>query len=309
MFYIFKYYNNNMNHIPIKNGKITLTENERLEFKSVSNGIPNSVWETYSSFANTFGGTIILGINDKTREIEGVPKADIRVQDIWNTVNNPQVVNKNILYSKSIRTEEADGKTLIIIEVPRADRYTRPIYYKNLETGTFKRNGEGDYRCNMPEIAAMIRDQSSASYDSTVLEGTSFSDIDMETLRSYRGEMRVYNPDHMWNRCTDEEFASMIGAIGHSSDKLTVAGLLMFGKEQVIYTYFPRFKLDYIEYHDIDEPWSYRKVTGDGLWNGNIFNYFLGVRGRISDELDLPLEIGGDMRRITDTDVRKAVRE
>ena len=155
----------------------------------------------------------------------------------------------------------------------------------------------------------MIRDQSSASYDSTVLEGTTFNDIDIETLRAYRGEMRVYNPDHMWNRCTDEEFASMIGAIGHSTNQLTVAGLLMFGKEQVIYSYFPRFKLDYIEYRGRDGPWSYRRVTGDGLWNGNVFNYFLAVRGRISDELDIPLEIGKDMRRIADTDVRKAVRE
>ena len=298
-----------MEELPIENGIFVGKEGDRLEFKSVLKGIPGSVWETYSSFANTFGGRIVLGINDATHKVEGAPNPEKTVQDLWNSLNNPQVVNRNILYSKDIWTYETDGATLIIMDVPRADRYLRPVYYKSLESGTFKRNGEGDYRCKMPEIAAMIRDQSTSSYDSTVLDGTSFDDLDLDSLRAYRNEMRSYNPDHMWNGCTDKDFARMIGAIGHSSKQLTVAGLLMFGKEEVINAFFPRFKLDYIEYPKPDSPWSYRLVTGDGLWNGNIFNFFSTVRSRISSNVDRPLAVGPDMRRIADTDVHKAIRE
>ncbi len=298
-----------MEELPIHDGVFIGDENDRLEFKSVLKGIPGSVWETYSSFANTFGGRIILGINDRTHEVEGVPDADRKVQDLWNSLNNPQIVNRNVLYSGSIRTYDADGKTLIIMDVPRADRYLRPVYYKSLETGTFRRNGESDYRCRMPEIGLMIRDQSSSSYDSTVLEDMTFDDIDTDSLHAYRNEMRTYSPDHMWNGCTDREFARMIGAVGHSSEHLTVAGLLMFGKEPSINAFLPRFKLDYTEYPGTDETWSYRLVTGDGLWNGNIFNFFSAVRGRISGGIDRPLKIGSDMRRIADTDVHRAVRE
>lgn len=44
---------------------LRMTESDNLEFKSAAGGFPGSFWDTYSAFANSEGGTIILGIAEK----------------------------------------------------------------------------------------------------------------------------------------------------------------------------------------------------------------------------------------------------
>ena len=66
--------------------KDALLKGERvtLECKRAQSSIPGSVWETYSAFANTYGGLILLGVYEDQKEkdisnrftITGVDDAD-----------------------------------------------------------------------------------------------------------------------------------------------------------------------------------------------------------------------------------------
>ena len=62
-----------------------------------------------------------------------------------------------------MQTIDADGKSVVVINVPRAESTMRPIYINNnLSRGTFKRNHEGDYHCTDQELKMMLRDANEA---------------------------------------------------------------------------------------------------------------------------------------------------
>jgi ATP-dependent DNA helicase RecG len=89
-------------------------------------------------------------------------------------------------------------------------------------------------------------------------------DIDLETLKAYRNRFRSRHADHPYLELEDKAFLTKLGACRKdrksASEGLTVAGLLMFGKETSIAEAFPHFHLDYREKlsDDPDERWSYR---------------------------------------------------
>ena len=121
-------------------------ETSRVECKLAVKAIPDSFWESYSAFANTDGGIVLLGIREEKREftIEGVSDAKKLVSDFWNTVNGSKV-SANVVYDHNVRVIDCKGKTVIAIEIPRADRSDRPVHVgEDVFKGTFRRNGEGD---------------------------------------------------------------------------------------------------------------------------------------------------------------------
>ena len=75
-------------------------ENNRLEAKKAYGGLPHSIWETYSAFANTWGGVILLGVEelpDKSLHPIELPDPMQLVHDFWVLVNAPNIVSANIL--------------------------------------------------------------------------------------------------------------------------------------------------------------------------------------------------------------------
>ena len=116
--------------------KKTLQKGERvtLECKRAKNEIPKSVWETYSAFANTIGGLILLGVDEDLKEknpkkryqILGVEDPQKIVTDFWNTINSDKV-NRNILNNSDVEIVSIDGMQIVCIHVTQADWRMKPI--------------------------------------------------------------------------------------------------------------------------------------------------------------------------------------
>lgn len=291
-------------------------ENNRLEAKKALGGLPESIWESYSAFANTQGGVILLGVEefspDKSLHAVELPDPDKLISDFWNGVNNRQKVSVNILSNKHVQKRQSDGRTIVVITVPKAERFDRPVYLgDNPFTGSYRRNGEGDYRCTKEEVQAMLRDASVKTQDLLVLDNMDMSVIDYDSLRRYRIRMKNYRPGHVWEELEDEEFLYRLGAAGRSEDgKLhpTAAGLLMFGYEYEIVKEYPNYFLDYRECLDENTRWTDRIVSSSGDWSGNIYDFYFRVYNKLAQAVKVPFALrGGD--RIDDTPVHKALRE
>lgn len=138
-------------------------EDNRIEAKQALGGLPESIWETYSAFANGEGGVILLGVEelpDKSLHALHLLDPQWLIDDFWTIINDPLKVSANILTEEDVQVQEVDGKCIIAVTVPKAQPGDRPVYIENdLYRGTYRRNGEGDYRCAREEIDAMLAER------------------------------------------------------------------------------------------------------------------------------------------------------
>ncbi len=228
-------------------------ENNRIEAKRALGGLPYSVWETYSAFANTMGGVILLGVEeakDKSFHAVDLPDPHKLINKFWRQLNDPRRVSVNILTKNNVRVTRVGGKRIVVIEVPRAHRADKPVYIENdMLHGTYRRGGEGDYRCTPEEIAAMRRDAAERSQDMELLEQFSISDLSGEAIADYRAKMRELRPGHVLERCSNNELLIQLNGAGTGGDGVlhpSVAGLLMFGKHEAILSALPAYRVSFL---------------------------------------------------------------
>ena len=295
---------------------VAKSENAAVEFKRARGGVPADFWPSYSSFANTDGGVIILGVREKDgkREIEGLADVEKIVADLWNAVNTPDKVSANVLFNESIYPVDVDGKAVVVVEVPRAERTVRPVFVgSDVFKGTYRRNGEGDYHCSRETVEGMIRDKCAETADNCVLDELTIADLDADSIRRYRMYFSQLRPGHVWSSLADDGFLMKIGAAARGRDgnvHPTLAGLVCFGDFNEITNVLPYFFLDYREHLSPDVRWTDRVCSGDANWSGNIFDFFFRINQSITAGVKVPFKIASDnVTRDDDTPVHKALRE
>lgn len=297
------------------------TECDDIEFKSAAGGFPSSFWETYSAFANTDGGTIVFGVKETNGSfsLNGLTEGQIEKykKDFWNNVNNRSTISCNLMNENNVLDAEYKGYRFLLFLVPRASKEQRPIFRTtDPYNGTYKRNYEGDYKCSRHEVNRMYADADEQHpADSRILKNYTMDDIDIETIQAYRRKFSLSSPDHPWLAYSDLDLLKKLG--GYRKDRetgeegFTVAGLLMFGKNESITDVecTPNFFPDYREHLTEDENirWTNR-ICADGTWEANLFNFYQRVLPRLQSVLPKPFKLEGNTRK-EETSAHIAVRE
>jgi predicted HTH transcriptional regulator len=279
--------------------------------------LPKDFWPTYSAMANTEGGIVLLGVEEKPprhfrvlgiTDIEKVRKA------LWDGLNNRQTVSANILNPANEKVLSLPEGQILRIDIPRASRKNKPIFVGgNPIAGTYRRNYEGDYLCDEETVRRMIAEQVEETRDAKFLDGFSFDDLDIDAFKIYRTNFKSKHPDHPWNDLDNREFLRQLG--GWTKDRqtgdegMTVAGLLMFGKLRAILDVIPNYIVDYQERPRAvtEQRWTDR-LTTDGTWSGNLYDFYRLVIQRLYRDLKVPFQLQGAERQ-DDTPVHEALRE
>ena len=274
------------------------------EVKQAKGELPKNIWETVSAFSNTSGGWIVLGVSrkDKEFEITGVDNAEKLEQDFFSTLRSQKF---NAILAAKVHKYEIDGKKVLAFFVPSSMQ--KPIYYNN-PTNTFIRFGSGDQRATNSEISAMFREQSFGIHSELTIPETDIGMLSRESLRGYRNYLKTFDLLVTYSDYDDYLFCEKIG-ITDEKGCLTFAGLLMFGKTEVIHRHVPTFWMDLVEIpgNSVQEAktrYIYRIPEQENLWE-----YYHVMMKRLRLLVDTPFKINAEGFAVDDDSQFLVLRE
>lgn len=178
-----------------------------------------SIAQEMVAFANSKGGTILIGVDDKTWEITGLTTDGLR--RLTNLLVNAadQHVKEPIFITTE--TEEVDGKMVMVVTIPEGT--AKP--YKDKDGVIFLKNGANKRKVTSNEEISRLLQSSGYLYSEEKIIGhSSLADLDEDKFREFYEAQYKEIPDNVH---LEKHLSNLrLGSEG----KLNVAGALLFGK-------------------------------------------------------------------------------
>ncbi|MGD0244099.1 MAG: ATP-binding protein [Streptosporangiaceae bacterium] len=240
------------------------------EVKKSQGGLPVSMWETISAFANAQGGTIILGVDEK-HDFAVVGVRDPRaIESALGSVCHelePTV-------RADIHTLFVQDKSVVIAEIPPVARDQRPCHKRSLGpwAGSRLRVSDGDRKLTDYEISVLLANRAEQRYDVSPVPLATIADLDERALAGLLGRIRDTRGVIFGTR-DDTQVLMMLNVLTSHEGNLvpTLGGLLAFG----VYPqqYEPQLNLTVVAYPTTN--------AGDPGPRGERFNENRAVDGSI----------------------------
>lgn len=224
----------------IKNG-----ENVAVEFKEAKEDLPKNLFETVCAFLNRNGGNIFLGISDDGL-IKGIKSENLQVmkKNFINLCNNPEKIYPTVYLN--INDYDVDNKTILHIYVHESSM----VHSSN--GVVYDRNEDGDYKVKISERIANIYIRKQRIHtENQVFPFAKITDLREDLIKKSR-QMAINNgnSNHIWLNMSDEEMLRSLNLIekdlNTGKEGLTLAAILLFGKDTTILSALPHHKTDAI---------------------------------------------------------------
>ncbi len=201
-----------------------------VEVKSARGGLPASVPETISAFANGTGGTLLLGIDESAGF---APAAGFDAPAVRDALADACANKVEPPCRAPIEIEEVEGALVVRLDVPELDPVEKPCFVatRGAYAGSFVRGGDGDRRLSHYEVTQLLSNRSQPTHDRDAVPGALPADLDDDLVGAYLARVHRRSPAF---RATDRErLLVRLGVLTTDADGVlrpTVAGLLCLGE-------------------------------------------------------------------------------
>ena len=214
--------------------RIRLGEDSSLEFKSVvvaGNRVREPSRRAFAdelaAFANTRGGTVVLGVDDKTRQVVGIPLGELDVVEGWvRGICNDSVEPALDADIYKLELEGTDGRVVpvIRIEIPRS------LFVHQSPGGYYRRLGSSKRKMASEVLARVLQERSQSRlirFDESVVPNTTPSDLDYALTRRFmREELAEERVGEV-----EARKLQIVADDQHGVPRLTLSGVLLCTRE------------------------------------------------------------------------------
>ena len=228
-----------MRRLLSKDEKITI------EYKECQNGIYDDVYETVCSFSNRYGGYIIMGVKDGGIPI-GLNRNMIKdmKKNFVNQLNNPDKMSPTLYLS--IEEFEYSGMTLLWVYVPptsTVEKCANRIYDRN-------EDGDMDITDSPIQLQNMYSRKSNTYVEHKIFPYVTSDDLRLDLMDKVRNLAKSRKPNHDWLQMSDRDIFKSAGLcekdFSSGVQGYNLAGVLLFGKDEVIRSCCPGYVTDAI---------------------------------------------------------------
>jgi ATP-dependent DNA helicase RecG len=269
---------------------ITQGEGISIEFKKAKEKVPQSLYETVVSFANTKGGYILLGMDDDGTVLGIQPEHKaVFLKNIATALNSKDNINPVLYLNPS--SIDYKGKTIIVIQVPASSQvhdHAGRIYIREYET-------DMDITDNQHTIRGLFLKKGSIYTETHIYPGLKMSDMDESLFVKARNLIRSNRNDHPW--LSVDNMQMLRDAVLYWNDYennregFSLAAALIFGKDLTIQNLLPAYKIEAMVRIKNKNRWDDRLTL-----RTNLIDSYLQLKEFINRHLPDKFYMEGDQR-------------
>jgi ATP-dependent DNA helicase RecG len=239
-------------------------EGLQIEFKESQESLPNSLYETIVSFANTDGGVILLGVDDSGKVLGIDPgRIDKMKKELIATTNSSDKICPPLIVDPAI-VPHSDG-LIIFLRINQ----NQCVYKLNNRIFIRVNDADIDITDNQQEVSNLYFKKRNIYFESTILTHLSLSDLDDKLFDKARNIIRSNKSDHPFLLLSDEDMLRSASLIrkdySNNIEGLTYASALIFGKQTIINGLLPSYKLDALVRVENTDRWDDRLILRSNL--------------------------------------------